>query len=69
MPVPSMIKRGKQLGCAIHGHLLIFASEETVPLTNDPIYETKIVRYYHCANCPHTRTEESLTLKDEFIAE
>lgn len=69
MPTPSMTRRGKQLGCAIHGHILVFVSEETVPLTNDPIYETKIVRYYHCANCSHVRQEEALTLKDEFIAE
>lgn len=69
MTTPSMIRRGKQLGCAIHGHLLVFVSEETIPLTNDPIYAEKILRYYRCANCSHTREEESLTLRREFIAE
>jgi hypothetical protein len=68
MPFLFMIRRGKEMGCAIHGHILVFASEETVPLTDDPIYKEKVLRYYKCANCSHVHEEESLTLKDEFVA-
>lgn len=69
MPTPAMVRRGRRMGCAIHGHIMRYVTEETIPLVNDPIYETKIVRYYSCLNCPHTAEEESLTLKDEFIVE
>lgn len=67
--LPAVAKRARIAGCAIHGHIMRFGTDETVVLTNDPIYEAKIIRYYTCINCPHSAEEESLTLKDEFIAE
>lgn len=61
------MKAVKAFGCSIHGHIMAYRTEDEVPLANDPIYKTKIVRYYGCINCPHTAEEESLTLKDEFL--
>lgn len=65
---PSLKKAAKMFGCTLHGHIMCYKTEEEVPLTNDPVYKSRIVRYYSCINCPHTAEEESLTLKDEFLA-
>lgn len=69
MPTPSMVRFGKVAGCAIHGHIMRFGTEEVTMLPNDPIFESRIVRIYKCINCPHTAEQETLTLKDEFIEE
>jgi hypothetical protein len=67
--LPAVQRRADKFGCTIHGHVMRFGTEEVTMFPNDPIYESAIVRYYTCINCPHTAEEVSLTLKDEFIAE
>ena len=69
MTTPYNVRRTKVRGCAIHGHVMTGCGEEETPLANDPIYESRILRYYRCVNCHHTEQAETLTLKDDFIAE
>lgn len=58
--LPSNMRRAKKLGCELHGHVFAFKNEETVPLTNDPIYKEKVIRYYSCIHCPQQTEDESL---------